>query len=88
MYLSSRPEYCKTGTVIFFLGILLVMVRWPVLGMIAQVWALLFLFGQFFPIIFQSLQDMPVIGPILRTPALESFFSNYEGGGDQRRAPV
>jgi hypothetical protein len=80
----------NSGTVIFFLGIVLVMVRWPIVGMMAQIWALFFLFGQFFPIIIQSLQDAPVIGQFFKMPVIENFFTSFggSGGGDQRRAPV
>mmetsp|Transcript_23974 Transcript_23974/g.56640 ORF Transcript_23974/g.56640 Transcript_23974/m.56640 type:complete len:126 (+) Transcript_23974:246-623(+) len=77
------------GTVIFFVGIVLVMIGWPIFGMVAQIWALFFLFGQFFPIIYQSLQDVPVIGQFLKIPAVETFFNSFGGSsGDSRRAPV
>lgn len=63
------------------------MIRWPVIGMICQLYGLVYLFGQFFPIAAQSLKDTPVIGSIFTIPAIEQFFASFSGGGD-RRAPV
>jgi hypothetical protein len=76
-----------TGIVSFFGGVFLVMIRWPIIGMICQLYGLVYLFGQFFPIAAQSMQDTPVIGDILRMPMIAEFFASF-GGGNQRRAPV
>lgn len=55
-----------------------------------QVYGLVYLFGQFFPIAAASLKDVPVVGSIFRMPSVERFFSSFAGGGarDGRRAPV
>jgi len=82
----SRRDRIR-GILSFFLGIFLVMIRWPIFGMILQFYGLVYLFGQFFPIAAQSLQDTPIIGDILRTPAIAHFFQSFSGGGG-RRAPV
>lgn len=63
------------------------MIRWPIFGMMSQLYGLVYLFGQFFPIAAQSMQDTPVIGDFLRVPAVENFFASF-GGGSDRRAPV
>ena len=63
------------------------MIRWPIIGMICQLYGIVYLFGQFFPIAAQSMQDTPIIGDILKTPAIENFFASF-GGGNSRRAPV
>mmetsp|Transcript_23135 Transcript_23135/g.32406 ORF Transcript_23135/g.32406 Transcript_23135/m.32406 type:complete len:142 (+) Transcript_23135:131-556(+) len=84
----SRRDRLR-GIISFFGGIFLVMIRWPVFGMICQLYGLVYLFGQFFPIAAASMKDTPVIGDILRIPAIESFFANFGGGGQSaRRAPV
>ena len=87
----SRKDRIR-GIVAFFGGIGLVMVRWPILGMILQVYGIIYLFGQFFPIAAQSMKDTPVIGNILSLPAVEQFFASFGGGGGGggggRRAPV
>jgi len=75
------------GIIAFFLGISLVMCRWPVSGMILQLYGIVYLFGQFFPIAAASMSEMPVIGSLFRARAVQSFFSSF-GASDNRRAPV
>jgi ABC-type Co2+ transport system permease subunit len=82
----SRRDRLR-GIISFFGGIFLVMVRWPVVGMMCQLYGLVYLFGQFFPIAAASLKDTPVIGNLFRMPAVERFFENFSGKRD-RRAPV
>jgi ABC-type Co2+ transport system permease subunit len=82
----SRLERMR-GIVAFFGGVFLVMVRWPIIGMILQLYGLVYLFGQFFPIAAQSMKDTPVIGEVFRLPAVERFFDSF-GGKSKRRAPV
>lgn len=82
----SRPERMR-GIIAFFGGVFLVMVRWPVIGMALQLYGLVYLFGQFFPIAAQSMKDTPVIGELFRLPAVERFFDSF-GGKSKRRAPV
>mmetsp|Transcript_4452 Transcript_4452/g.9672 ORF Transcript_4452/g.9672 Transcript_4452/m.9672 type:complete len:140 (+) Transcript_4452:204-623(+) len=82
----SRRDRIR-GIISFFGGVVLVMMRWGMIGMILQLYGLVYLFGQFFPIISQSMQDTPVIGDILKMQVVEDFFSNF-GGGNTRRAPV
>jgi hypothetical protein len=82
----SRPDRMR-GIVAFFGGVFLVMVRWPIIGMILQLYGLVYLFGQFFPIAAQSMKDTPVVGELFRLPAVERFFDSF-GGKSKRRAPV
>ena len=82
----SRPDRMQ-GIVAFFGGVFLVLMRWPMFGMIFQLYGLVYLFGQFFPIAAQSMRDTPVIGEVLKIPAIEQFFASF-GGAQSRRAPV
>jgi Got1/Sft2-like family len=82
----SRPDRMR-GIVAFFGGVLLVMIRWPIFGMMAQVYGLIYLFGQFMPIAAESMKDIPVVGQFFRQPAVEQFFASFGGSGN-RRAPV
>lgn len=82
----SRPDRMQ-GIVAFFGGVFLVLVRWPIFGMILQFYGLVYLFGQFFPIAAQSMRDTPVIGEVLKIPAIERFFASF-GSSQSRRAPV
>mmetsp|Transcript_28161 Transcript_28161/g.51290 ORF Transcript_28161/g.51290 Transcript_28161/m.51290 type:complete len:148 (-) Transcript_28161:290-733(-) len=90
----SRRDRIR-GIIAFFGGVALVMFRWPVIGrrpvfgMIGQVYGLVYLFGQFFPIAAASMKDVPVVGQVFRLPAVERFFQSFGGGGaSSRRAPV
>jgi Got1/Sft2-like family len=83
----SRPDRMK-GIVAFFGGIFLVFIRWPIFGMMAQLYGLVYLFGQFFPIAAQSMKETPVIGEVFRLPVVERFFDSFAGIKDTRRAPV
>jgi hypothetical protein len=57
--------------------------------MMLQIYGIIYLFGQFFPIAAQSMKDTPVIGNILSMPAVERFFNSFGGStGSSRRAPV
>ena len=63
--------------------------RFPILGMILQVYGLIYLFGQFFPIAAASLKDVPVVGSVFRHPSVEGFFANFgRAAAADRRAPV
>eukprot|EP00541_Cyclophora_tenuis_P019584 CAMPEP_0116556532 /NCGR_PEP_ID=MMETSP0397-20121206/8747_1 /TAXON_ID=216820 /ORGANISM="Cyclophora tenuis, Strain ECT3854" /LENGTH=139 /DNA_ID=CAMNT_0004081909 /DNA_START=139 /DNA_END=558 /DNA_ORIENTATION=- len=79
----SRRDRMR-GIISFFGGIVLVMMRWPVFGMILQLYGLIYLFGQFFPILSQAMQNTPVIGSILSMPAVQQFFAGFGGGGGGR----
>lgn len=73
----SRKDRLR-GNISFFGGIVLVMCRWGVLGMILQLYGIVYLFGQFFPIVFQSLKNVPVAGTIFQSPSVERFFNGFE----------
>ncbi len=75
----SRKERLR-GIVAFFGGIFLVMCRWGMIGMICQLYGLIYLFGQFFPIIAASVKDVPVIGSIFELRAVEKIFGLFGGG--------
>jgi len=82
----SRRDRIR-GIVSFFGGIFLVMCRWPVTGMIFQLYGFVYLFGQFFPIAAASMKDIPVIGSLFSHPSVERFFASFGSSGN-RRAPV
>lgn len=57
---KARATACLT------LGIVLVFLGWPVLGIILEAFGVLNLFGNMFPVAMAILKTMPVIGPLLR----------------------
>lgn len=88
MRFFSRPDRMR-GIISFFGGVFLVMFRWPIFGMLLQFYGLIYLFGQFFPIVAQSMENTPVIGQFFQIPAVKRFFESFGGGGREgRRAPV
>jgi hypothetical protein len=76
----SRPDRIR-GILAFFGGVVLVLLRWPIIGMICQVYGLIYLFGQFFPIAAASMKDVPVVGQLFRMPSVERFFNSFGSGG-------
>jgi hypothetical protein len=74
------------GIIAFFSGIFLVMCRWGLVGMILQLYGIIYLFGQFFPIAAESLKDVPVVGSVFRMPSVERFFTSFGGRGNRRSA--
>ncbi|CAH9136571.1 unnamed protein product [Cuscuta epithymum] len=58
------------GSASFLLGIFLIFVRWPILGIIMEVYGCIVLFGGFWPSVKVFLYQIPVIGWILRYPNL------------------
>jgi hypothetical protein len=60
------------------IGIFLVFVGWPVLGIALEIFGLVNLFGNMFPFAMMMLKSMPIIGPMLRG-------EGTPGGRDDRR---
>jgi hypothetical protein len=52
--------------------------------MICQVYGLIYLFGQFFPIAAASMKDVPVVGQVFRMPSVERFFASFGSSGSGR----
>ena len=63
-YFLNKEKYRATACLA--LGIFLVFVGMPVLGMILEVFGILNLFGNMFPVLLAVAKQMPVIGPILK----------------------
>ncbi|GAB5363969.1 hypothetical protein AAMO2058_000929100 [Amorphochlora amoebiformis] len=59
------------GTVMFMLGFVLVLIRWPVIGMCVELYGIFKLFYRFWEKILHFLYVTPVIGPVLRLPVVE-----------------
>ncbi|KAJ8530591.1 hypothetical protein K7X08_023472 [Anisodus acutangulus] len=58
------------GTISFLLGLFLIFVRWPVVGIIVEIYGCIVLFSCFWPSIKVFLFQIPVFGWILQYPAL------------------
>ncbi|KAI3459746.1 hypothetical protein Pfo_016409 [Paulownia fortunei] len=65
----NRRNY-KQGSVSFLLGIFFIFVRWPVVGILVEIYGCFVLFGGFWPSIKVFLYQIPVFGWILQYPVL------------------
>ncbi|KAE9013709.1 hypothetical protein PR003_g14530 [Phytophthora rubi] len=74
----TRKERWR-GIVCFLGGILLVMLRYPVLGMLIQSFGFLNLFGSFFPVAVAFLRQTPVIGNVLNLPVISEIVDRLAG---------
>ena len=68
-------RYKLKSTALFFGGILLVLIGWPIIGMIIEFYGFFLLFGGFIPIVINFLRRLPIIGSILLLPGLRQV--NY-----------
>ena len=60
------------GTSAFFGGIIVVLLGWPVTGMIVECYGFVVLFSGFFPVAINFLRRIPVIGQILNLPGIST----------------
>lgn len=68
----TRPHKIK-GTVCFGTGIILILFKWSFIGFAVEVLGILALFGDFFGVILSFLRQVPVIGPLLSSPAVAPY---------------
>lgn len=69
----------KRGTICFALGIVMVLFGWTFFGMIIELFGILNLFGNFFPIVLSGLRSTPIIGPILNLPVVSRLLDRFVG---------
>ncbi|KAF9578980.1 Golgi Transport [Lunasporangiospora selenospora] len=83
VYFFARRQKIR-GTMCFFGGILLVFIKWPILGVIVELFGFINLFGDFFPVIISFLRRLPIIGNILSAPGVSKVVDRLSG----QRLPV
>ncbi|KAJ4815308.1 Got1/Sft2-like vescicle transport protein family [Rhynchospora pubera] len=83
MQFFMKPKNYK-GTISFGLGFLLVLIGWPVFGVILESYGFIVLFSGFWPTLAVFLQRIPVFGWIIQQPFVTSLVTRYRG----RRVPV
>ena len=76
----------QRGAFCFLLGLLLVLMKWAVVGMIIECYGFFALFAGFFPTVLLFLQRVPVLGTMLRFPGLNQFVKKIVKKG--QRLPV
>jgi hypothetical protein len=77
-----QPQKAR-ATACLALGIFLVLIGWPVFGIALEVFGLLNLFGNLFPVVLAVAKQMPVVGTILNAGGGRSRSDDYRS--TQRR---
>ncbi|KAI5433326.1 variant 2, Golgi Transport [Lathyrus oleraceus] len=72
------------GTISFGIGFLILMVGWPILGMIIEAYGFIVLFSGFWPTVSVFIQKIPVLGWLVQLPFIRSLFDRNRG----KRMPV
>lgn len=78
-FFSNRANY--KGSASFLLGLFFIFVRWPILGIIFELYGCIVLFGGFWPSVKVFLYQIPVLGWIIQYPIL---LLGRLGGGSGR----
>lgn len=77
-YFFARKQKIR-GTACFLGGILLIFLKWPIIGILVEMFGFLNLFGDFFPVILTFLRQLPVIGNILTLPYIRTVVDRLAG---------
>ncbi|TKA79251.1 hypothetical protein B0A49_00911 [Cryomyces minteri] len=80
----ARRQKLK-GTAAFVAGIILILVRWPFIGFLVELYGIFVLFGDFFTTIAGFMYNVPVVGPYL---AKALGWAGEQAGGRRRNADL
>lgn len=62
-FFTSKGKFM--GSLYFFIGFLIIVLKWSFIGGLVQIFGLYGMFKSFLPYLFEYLMSMPVIGPFL-----------------------
>mmetsp|Transcript_3295 Transcript_3295/g.8549 ORF Transcript_3295/g.8549 Transcript_3295/m.8549 type:complete len:138 (-) Transcript_3295:253-666(-) len=65
------------GSSLFFSGIVLVLVGWPIVGILVEAFGFVNLFGDFFPVAVTFARQLPVIGNVLDHPRVKPYVDKF-----------
>lgn len=74
------------GSISFLGGIIVVLMGWPIVGMIIETYGFILLFSGFLPVAINFLRRVPVLGTILNMPGLSRILDML--AGDSNRTTV
>ncbi|PIA17474.1 Got1-domain-containing protein [Coemansia reversa NRRL 1564] len=67
------------GSIAFFAGFVLVLVKWPIVGILIEAFGFLNLFGDFFPVAINFLRSLPIIGRVFSLPGVRQLVDRFGG---------
>ena len=65
------------ATIAFFGGIIVVLIGYPLIGMVVETYGFILLFSGFFPVAINFLRRVPVLGTFLNMPGISRVSSLY-----------
>ncbi|CAG9768198.1 unnamed protein product [Ceutorhynchus assimilis] len=74
------------GSFAFFGGIIMVLLGWPMVGMILEAYGFFLLFSGFFPVAINFLRRVPILGTLLNMPGISKIVDKL--AGDSNRTKV
>ncbi|KAJ9598437.1 hypothetical protein L9F63_010881 [Diploptera punctata] len=74
------------ASIAFFGGIIVVLLGWPLVGMIIETYGFVLLFSGFFPVAINFLRRVPVLGTVLNFPGIRGLLDRL--AGDSSRTTV
>ncbi|XKL61136.1 hypothetical protein PGB90_008193 [Kerria lacca] len=67
------------ATICFFGGIIIVLIGWPLIGMIFELYGFILLFSGFFPVAVNFIRRVPVLGTFLNLPVISGIVDRISG---------
>ncbi|XP_059618849.1 vesicle transport protein GOT1B [Phlebotomus argentipes] len=71
------------GSIAFFGGIVILLVGYPLIGMIVEIYGFVLLFSGFFPVAINFLRRVPVLGSFLNMPGVSRIVDKLAGDSNR-----
>ncbi|KAI8051477.1 hypothetical protein BDF22DRAFT_73186 [Syncephalis plumigaleata] len=65
------------GAICFFIGVIIVFFKWPIIGLLVEVFGFINLFADFFPYLIGLMRRLPIIGTVLNMPGLRTLVDRF-----------
>lgn len=73
------------ATICFFGGIIVVLLGYPLVGMVIETYGFVLLFSGFFPVAINFLRRVPILGSFLNLPLINKFVDRISGDSGRTR---
>ncbi|RNA02355.1 vesicle transport GOT1B-like [Brachionus plicatilis] len=73
------PQKLK-GSVFFFGGVFIVLIGWPLIGILIELYGFIYLFGGFLPVVVSFLRRIPFIGTLFSLPGIKQLMDKIGDG--------